>query len=47
MNFLALEALFADRSAYEFVDAPPRREFAAARAGTAGLALAAYAPEVD
>jgi len=47
MNFLALEALFADRSAYEFVDTAARREFAGARAGTGGLALATYAPEVD
>jgi UDP-3-O-[3-hydroxymyristoyl] N-acetylglucosamine deacetylase len=48
MNFLALEALFADRSAYEFIEAPPRREFAPMRAGAAGgLALATYAAEVD
>jgi UDP-3-O-[3-hydroxymyristoyl] N-acetylglucosamine deacetylase len=48
MNFLALEALFADRSAYEFIEAPPRREFAPTRAGAAGgLALATYAAEVD
>jgi hypothetical protein len=47
MNFLALEALFADRNAYEFVEAPVRREFTGARAGTGGLALATYAPEVD
>jgi UDP-3-O-[3-hydroxymyristoyl] N-acetylglucosamine deacetylase len=47
MNFLALSALFADRSAYEFVEAEPRREFASARAGHGALALAAYAAEVD
>jgi UDP-3-O-[3-hydroxymyristoyl] N-acetylglucosamine deacetylase len=45
MNFLALQALFADRTAYEFVEAEPRRSFAGA--GQAGLALAAYAAEVD
>jgi UDP-3-O-[3-hydroxymyristoyl] N-acetylglucosamine deacetylase len=47
MNFLALEALFADKSAYEFVETAPRREFAAAGVGAGGLALAAYAAEVD
>ncbi len=47
MNFLALEALCADRSANEFVDAAPRREFAPARAGAGALALATYAAEVD
>jgi UDP-3-O-[3-hydroxymyristoyl] N-acetylglucosamine deacetylase len=48
MNFLALEALFADRSAYEFIETPLRREFAPTRAGAAGgLALATYAAEVD
>ncbi len=47
MNFLTLEALFADRSAYEFIEAAPRREFSGARAAAGGLALAAYAPEVD
>jgi len=45
MNFLALQALFADRAAYEFVEAEPRRAFVGA--GQAGLALAAYAAEVD
>jgi UDP-3-O-[3-hydroxymyristoyl] N-acetylglucosamine deacetylase len=45
MNFLALQALFADRAAYEFVEVEPRRAFAGA--GQAGLALAAYAAEVD
>lgn len=47
MNFLALQALFADRSAYEFVDAQPRREVAPARARAGALAQAAYAAEVD
>lgn len=47
MNFLALEALFADRKAYEVIETSPRREFAPVRAGMGGLALAAYAPEVD
>jgi UDP-3-O-[3-hydroxymyristoyl] N-acetylglucosamine deacetylase len=48
INFLALQALFADRTAYEFVEADgPRRELARAGAGQAGLALAAYAAEVD
>lgn len=47
MNFLTLEALFADKTAYEFVEASSRREFNGARAGTGGLALATYAPEVD
>jgi UDP-3-O-[3-hydroxymyristoyl] N-acetylglucosamine deacetylase len=48
MNFLALEALFADKSAFEFIEmAPQRRGFAAARAGAGGLALATYAAEVD
>jgi UDP-3-O-[3-hydroxymyristoyl] N-acetylglucosamine deacetylase len=47
LNFLALQALFADRAAYEWVDAAPRREFAPARAGAVALALATYAAEVD
>ena len=47
MNFLALEALFADKSAYEFTETAPRREFAPVRAGAGGLALATYAAEVD
>jgi UDP-3-O-[3-hydroxymyristoyl] N-acetylglucosamine deacetylase len=47
MNFLALQALFADRSAYEFTETAPRREMVAARAGVGGLALATYAAEVD
>jgi hypothetical protein len=48
MNFLALEALFADKNAYEYIDAAaPRREFAPARAGAGGIALATYAAEVD
>ena len=45
MNFLALQALFSDRTAYDFVEVEPRRAFAGA--GQAGLALAAYAAEVD
>ncbi len=47
MNFLALKALFADRSAFELVEAPARRDFAPARAGAGALALATYAAEVD
>jgi UDP-3-O-[3-hydroxymyristoyl] N-acetylglucosamine deacetylase len=47
MNFLALQALFADRTAFEFVEAEPRRTFVHAGAGQAGLALATYAAEVD
>ena len=49
MNFMALQALFADRSAFELVEASARREFAPARAGAAAgaLALATYAAEVD
>jgi UDP-3-O-[3-hydroxymyristoyl] N-acetylglucosamine deacetylase len=48
MNFLALEALFADRSAYEYIEAATaRRAFAPARAGAGGIALATYAAEVD
>jgi UDP-3-O-[3-hydroxymyristoyl] N-acetylglucosamine deacetylase len=47
MNFMALQALFADRSAFELVEAPSRRDFAPARAGAGALALATYAAEVD
>jgi len=47
MNFLALKALFADRSAFELVEAPARREFTPASAGAGALALATYAAEVD
>ncbi|WP_246731716.1 UDP-3-O-acyl-N-acetylglucosamine deacetylase [Methylocapsa sp. S129] len=47
MNFLALEALFADKSAYEFIETAPRRELAVARAGAGALAHATYAAEVD
>lgn len=47
MNFLALKALFADKSAYEFIETAPRRESAPVRVGAAGLALATYAAEVD
>jgi UDP-3-O-[3-hydroxymyristoyl] N-acetylglucosamine deacetylase len=45
LNVAVLEALFADRSAYTFVEAPRRRE-----GGYAGLAIAAapaYAPEAS
>jgi UDP-3-O-[3-hydroxymyristoyl] N-acetylglucosamine deacetylase len=45
MNFLALEALFADRRAYEIVETAPRRT--PAHVGAARLALATYAAEVD
>jgi UDP-3-O-[3-hydroxymyristoyl] N-acetylglucosamine deacetylase len=44
MNLLALQALFANRGAYEFVEAP-RQTTQAAMAGR--LAAAAYAAEVD
>jgi UDP-3-O-[3-hydroxymyristoyl] N-acetylglucosamine deacetylase len=47
MNSLALQALFADKSAYEFIETTPRRDIAPARVGAAGLALATYAAEVD
>jgi UDP-3-O-[3-hydroxymyristoyl] N-acetylglucosamine deacetylase len=48
MNLLALQALFADRSAYEFVEAGARKPLTPAHAATAGrLAAAAYAAEVD
>jgi UDP-3-O-[3-hydroxymyristoyl] N-acetylglucosamine deacetylase len=48
MNFSALQALFADKTAFEFIEMPlSRREFAPARAGAGGLALATYAAEVD
>jgi UDP-3-O-[3-hydroxymyristoyl] N-acetylglucosamine deacetylase len=44
MNLLALQALFANRGSYEFVEAPRH----ATQAATAGrLAAAAYAAEVD
>ena len=42
MNALALDALFADRRAYEFIDSAPRREFAPARVGGRRIAAAAY-----
>jgi len=42
MNALALDALFADRRAYEFVDGAPRREFAPERASARRIAAAAY-----
>jgi hypothetical protein len=46
MNFLALQALFADRAAYEFVEAP-RQVVTPAHAAMGRLATAAYAAEVD
>jgi UDP-3-O-[3-hydroxymyristoyl] N-acetylglucosamine deacetylase len=46
MNFLALQALFADRAAYEFVEAP-RQVMTPAHAAMGRLATAAYAAEVD
>jgi UDP-3-O-[3-hydroxymyristoyl] N-acetylglucosamine deacetylase len=47
MNLLALQALFADRAAYEFVEAP-RHATPTTQAAMAGrLAAAAYAAEVD
>jgi UDP-3-O-[3-hydroxymyristoyl] N-acetylglucosamine deacetylase len=45
MNVAALQALFADRSTYEFVEAPRQAPAHAAMAGR--LAAAAYAAEVD
>ena len=47
MNALVLDALFADRDAYEFTETAARREFAPARAGSRRIAAAAYAPPVD
>jgi UDP-3-O-[3-hydroxymyristoyl] N-acetylglucosamine deacetylase len=47
MNLRVLEALFADRSAYEMVEAQPRRQPAHIHAGVGTLPLAAYAAEVD
>ena len=47
MNALILDALFADRGAYEFVDSAARREFAPARMGGRRIAAAAYAAPVD
>ncbi|HLW90278.1 MAG TPA: UDP-3-O-acyl-N-acetylglucosamine deacetylase [Roseiarcus sp.] len=46
LNVRVLEALFADRSAYEFVE-PARRQPAHAHVGSGALALATYAAEVD
>jgi len=42
MNALILDALFAQRSAYEFIDSAPRREYAPARLGSRRIAAAAY-----
>jgi len=47
MNLRVLEALFADRSAYELVEPAPRRQPAHVHAGVGALPLAAYAAEVD
>ena len=46
LNYLMLEALFADDSAWAYVDMPVRRETGHAELG-AGLAVAAYAPETN
>jgi len=46
LNFMMLEALFADDSAWAYVDMPVRRETGHAELG-AGLAVAAYAPETN
>ena len=45
MNVAVLEALFADRSAYQVVESQPRRE--AARADLAFGLRPAYAPDVN
>jgi len=47
MNLRVLEALFADRTAYEMVEAAPRRQPAHIHPGVGALPLAAYAAEVD
>jgi UDP-3-O-[3-hydroxymyristoyl] N-acetylglucosamine deacetylase len=46
LNFLMLKALFADSSAWTFVDAPMRRERGHAELA-AGLAVAAFAPDTN
>jgi UDP-3-O-[3-hydroxymyristoyl] N-acetylglucosamine deacetylase len=46
LNFMMLEALFADRSAWTSVDAPARRDGGHAQLG-AGIAAAAYAPDAN
>jgi UDP-3-O-[3-hydroxymyristoyl] N-acetylglucosamine deacetylase len=46
LNFLMLEALFADPDAWTYVQAPARRETGYAELG-AGLAAAAFAPETN
>jgi len=46
LNHMMLEALFADASAWAYVDLPVRRESGHAELG-AGLAVAAYAPETN
>jgi UDP-3-O-[3-hydroxymyristoyl] N-acetylglucosamine deacetylase len=47
MNLRVLEALFADRAAYEFVETATRRQPAPVHAGSGVLSLATYAAEVD
>lgn len=46
LNFMMLEALFADRANYAIVDVAPRREIGHAEA-PAGVAVAAFAPTVN
>jgi UDP-3-O-[3-hydroxymyristoyl] N-acetylglucosamine deacetylase len=46
LNFMMLEALFADSSAWTYVDAPVRRESGHAEL-SAGLGVAAYAPDAN
>jgi UDP-3-O-[3-hydroxymyristoyl] N-acetylglucosamine deacetylase len=46
LNFMMLEALFADDSNWTYVDAPARREIGHAEL-TAGLAVAAFAPDTN
>src|ERR1700722_19389518 len=47
MNVLALQTLFADRAAYEFVEAPRQTVAPAYAAASGRLTAAAYAAEVD
>jgi UDP-3-O-[3-hydroxymyristoyl] N-acetylglucosamine deacetylase len=47
MNALALEALFADRSAYEFAESHARHEFVPVRMGSRRIAAAAYSAPMD
>jgi UDP-3-O-[3-hydroxymyristoyl] N-acetylglucosamine deacetylase len=46
VNFMMLEALFADSSAWTMVDAPTRRETGHAELSN-GLAAAAFAPDTN